>query len=448
MKSHRAARTGLLLAVPVTLISLHVLYRWLERPALPQVDLTGANQRVVDAVEEAQDQVRSHPRSSTAWGELAMVLAAHDFNDAALDCFRQAGLLDAPDFRWPYLQAVILQETEPAAAVRLYREAVQRRPDRAALQYRLGTAFLEAGDPQRAMSAFEASRNAAPQSPWPLIGLARAASADGKLQEALKYAAAAVEIDDYSRSARLELARICERLGRVAEANAWFLESEGLPDTGRGMPDPVVEAMWAHEALGAADARKCQELHAQGRLQEAEVAYAQLVRERPDLLGPRLGLAVLYQQSGRHRQAIAAYREIVARDPEHASAWYNLATIFADQGDQDAAAEAYRHCIALKPDYVHALFGLGLACQQLQRFDEARSRFEDAVKLAPEFAPARLQLGLELERAGDLSGAVFQFEHACRLAPDQAEPHTHLDRVTADLQRLQRPAETQTPDLR
>jgi tetratricopeptide (TPR) repeat protein len=338
---------GLLIAGPVLLIGAHWVLRGLNRPALPEVDLSGAHQRVVEAIERAQADVRSDPRSGANWGELGMVLAAHDFNRAALDCLQQARSLDEGDFRWPYLQGVIMHEVDPAQAALRYGEAVRMRPDRAPLQYRLGAALLETGDRAGAQTAFAASQQAAPQSTWPLVGLARAAVAEGRVDEALQFAETAVRIDSYSRAALLELAGICQRSGRTAEAQGWLLRAEGLPDAGRWMPDPVVEAMWSREALGVSQSRKCEQLHAQRRFDEAEAAYAALIRERPDLAGPRLGLAVLYQQSGRPQAAAEAYREVVELHPEHASAWYNLATVHVELNDHAAAAEAFQRWIDL-----------------------------------------------------------------------------------------------------
>ena len=155
-----------------------------------------------------------------------------------------------------------------------------------------------------------------------------------------------------------------------------------------------------------------------------------MIRERPALPGPRLGLAVLYYQTGQIDKSVAAYEELVMVFPEHVTAWYNLATIRLDLRDTEAAVEALTRCLELKPDHVHAMFSLGLAYQEVKRFDDARRQFEHLVGVAPEFSPARLQFGIELERHGEIEQAVDQFRQASQLAPGDAIPRQYLERLT------------------
>src|SRR5207244_6695765 len=56
---------------------------WLAAPSPPEVDVSGADPDVAEAVEAARSAVKWSPHSAAAWGRLGMVLRAHDFGREA-----------------------------------------------------------------------------------------------------------------------------------------------------------------------------------------------------------------------------------------------------------------------------------------------------------------------------------------------------------------------------
>src|SRR5437868_5647204 len=94
-------------------------YLWYQStaPRPPALDLEGKDPAIVAAVQEARTAVLQASRSARAWGQLGMVLAAHQFTAEANACFAQAERLNPKEPRWPYYQGVALSLGDPEAAI-------------------------------------------------------------------------------------------------------------------------------------------------------------------------------------------------------------------------------------------------------------------------------------------------------------------------------------------
>src|SRR5262245_26133961 len=85
-------RTWLLAALLLALAGVGGAY-WLllpAPPAPPDIDLSGVDPDVRAAVETARAEVQRRPRSGKVWGQLGMVLRAHDFGPESSVCFLEA----------------------------------------------------------------------------------------------------------------------------------------------------------------------------------------------------------------------------------------------------------------------------------------------------------------------------------------------------------------------
>ena len=92
----------------------------------PELDLTGAEPAVAQAIGKARAEVLKAPRSAAAWGRLGMLLRAHDYGAEANVCFARAEQLDAKDPRWPYLHGHTLLSGHPREALPLLEVALER----------------------------------------------------------------------------------------------------------------------------------------------------------------------------------------------------------------------------------------------------------------------------------------------------------------------------------
>jgi aspartate beta-hydroxylase len=125
-------------------------------------------------------------------------------------------------------------------------------------------------------------------------------------------------------------------------------------------------------------AAKAQELLRQGRIPEAESAFARLLEAAPDHVEALNVMALSALRGGQTRRALDYLRRAAAVDPKDALTQHHLGRALECAGDFPQALQAY----------------------------------QTAVRLRPEFVVARLYWADSLERAHELDSAVVQYVRA------------------------------------
>lgn len=166
-------------------------------------------------------------------------------------------------------------------------------------------------------------------------------------------------------------------------------------------------------------------LHQQGRLEEAERIYRDILRIEPDHSGSLRHLGVVQAQKGRFDDAIRLIRRAVQKNPRSAEGHNDLGVALeAAKRHADAIAH-YEQALMLRPDYAEGYFNLGNALQALGRHEEAVVRFERAIELKPGHAEAHNNLGIALHNLDRYPEALAQYEKALALNPRYAEAHNN-----------------------
>ena len=197
------------------------------------------------------------------------------------------------------------------------------------------------------------------------------------------------------------------------------------------------------------------ELHARGRLEEAERAYRRLdipFAHRESVLR---ALAELYLQAGRHREAIATlvaltdvvpdrlryygwaasvldelgrtdeaigqYQRLLGRQPGIADAHFNLALLYKKARRYGEAIAAYREAARLGSARVQEVWSnLGVLYSDLRRADEAAAMYERALEIDPAYVPALFNRAGLFEEAGQRQEAVRLYERILEIEPGHA----------------------------
>jgi protein O-GlcNAc transferase len=201
------------------------------------------------------------------------------------------------------------------------------------------------------------------------------------------------------------------------------------------------------------------ELHRAGRLDEAEVAYREVIaadasnaeawhllgtllvsmgkvsegataiRRAIELNGQRadfhVNLAVALLKLGQPVEAANACQMAISLRPDWAEAWYNLGCATGATGRWDIAIDSYRRAISLNPDHAQAHFNLGDALRHADRGDEALESFRKAAQLRPT-AEAFNNLGNSLQMQDRFAEAIQAFESALALQPDSINARSNL----------------------
>src|SRR6266700_6087155 len=113
----RRWRSWLTLALILAVIAWagHRLWRREPTPELPSISTAGLDRTIAALVTQAENDIRSAPKSGAAWGKLGMILQGADLKTEARNCFSNAEKFEPKEPRWPYFYGLLVEE-EPERA--------------------------------------------------------------------------------------------------------------------------------------------------------------------------------------------------------------------------------------------------------------------------------------------------------------------------------------------
>jgi len=171
--------------------------------------------------------------------------------------------------------------------------------------------------------------------------------------------------------------------------------------------------------------RRSLEAHRQGRIDEAERGYREILGREPGhpVATHYLGLAAW--QRGRIEEAESMMRAALAADASIPDFHNNLGLLLRDTTRLDEAIGCFRRTLEVDPGWYEAYNNLGLALEAAGRSDEAIAAWRAAIAAQPGFAAARQNLGRALVARGDYAEGWEQYRWrllAQGLAPSAPDP--------------------------
>jgi len=150
--------------------------------------------------------------------------------------------------------------------------------------------------------------------------------------------------------------------------------------------------------------------HQQGRLQEAESIYLDLLQKQPNDVDALHYLGVLRMRQGRLDEAIDFVKRALKLAPHNADAWNNLGNMLLTGNNEKAAEFAYTYATNQKPDYAEAWYNLANLLRRQRRRNEAVKCYRRVIELNPRFAGAYENIALLFLRIGrpDLTADVYR----------------------------------------
>lgn len=164
----------------------------------------------------------------------------------------------------------------------------------------------------------------------------------------------------------------------------------------------------------------------EGKLAEAEEAFAAVARLAPGLPSSYTNLGAVLAAQGRRGEALRRFEEALRIAPENADALYNLAlTLETNEAGvrygpgfaAGGALDAYTRLVRAHPDHAEGWTNLGVLQERLGRAADAARAYENAIRAAPEIPePHAFLAGLLWDR-GDRRRASEQYRVYLSLAP-------------------------------
>lgn len=440
-----------MLAVPAGVLGLLLGFRFSllqGKVQAPDPDRSDMEPQVAAKIAESRSQVLKAPESHEAWGRYGMVLHAHRLEQDAAVCYRRAAQLSPSEFRWLYLLAHALRDTDSGGALAAAEEAARVKPDYAST-YVLRGQLLETGNrPDDALFMYRKAIEAEPENAIAEFGIGRLLLAEGNVEEATIHLLRARDLSPDAAPIRGFLAQAYRQRGDRAAAIRENRLASQLTDP-IVITDPVHYAMRkesvsslallerAIEADRARDfvtavtlfqqlvelrpddpnirSRFGDTLARQSKIQPAKEQYEKALAIQSELAPAHYGLGNMLNFEGDYDGAVREYWAALATRPDHVSTLVNLASILAFQGHLEEAEDLSRKALEVEPNAFAPGFALGRVLIQRNRHLDAIPFLTAAVAARPASGPAHLQLGIALVASGDYASAWTHVERAQEL---------------------------------
>jgi tetratricopeptide (TPR) repeat protein len=309
---------------------------------------------------------------------------------------RRAGVIAGVLILGLWSAATVARNSVWTDALRLWADAAVKSPAHPAVRLNLGTEYVRAGDPARALAEFEEAIRLQPDYGLAhhnvgllYLGQGAYTQARAAFEQAAAFAPNAAE-------PLAALGTVYEALGESTRAEATLMRAAAALER---RPQPPAARLAVADAFAKS-----------GRGAEAAKHYqAVLIREQnqPSFLSAKayLGLGYLAERAGHPVEALAAYGKALAIDPHLNDARFNSANVLLAAGRYQEATAAYERLIADAPGFFHARFNLGRLYEREGRLDDARREYRAFLHDAPAgpaYASARQHAASRVE-AGAVS---------------------------------------------
>jgi tetratricopeptide (TPR) repeat protein len=295
----------------------------------------------------------------------------------------------------------------------LWKDAVEKSPNKARPHNNLGVAYMANGRMEEAIEHYKAALKSDPSFAESHFNLGSVSQAKGMTEEAIEYYKAALKCDPGFTEIYPFLGKAYMEKGVTEEAEEQFRVALRLnPNNAKlyfDIGSAYLESEYADKAV--------------------EYFKAALGLNPDDAL-THSNLGVAYQYKGMLDKAVEHYRLAAELEPRNPTSYYNLGNVYQSRGLLDNAVQLYQIALKLDPDYAEVHSNLGVAYQSKGMFDKAIEHYRAALELKPYYAEAHFNLGLVYFQQGLMEKAREEFEGALRIDPGYSKARESLDNLT------------------
>jgi tetratricopeptide (TPR) repeat protein len=170
----------------------------------------------------------------------------------------------------------------------------------------------------------------------------------------------------------------------------------------------------------------------QGKLQEAEALYRELIAAGTNNHIVYGNLAAICGMQGRFDELINHLKKALELNPNYPDFHNNLGVALKREGDLTAAIASYKSALQLKPNYPEAHNNLGNALKEQGDLAAAIASYKTALQLKPNYPEAHNNLGIVLKEQGDLTAAIASYIAAIQLNPNYPDAYNNLGTALKD----------------
>ena len=309
-------------------------------------------------------------------------------------------------------------------------------------------AALEAGKGEAAAAYAERWREAAPESPEPLLALARARAQQEDTEGAAEAMGRLIKAHPRAEEVLLKAGQSLAQAGGVQMAvKALRGAAEAHPDNAAGHLAYGHLLTRLRQQQGAVEAlRKARDLRPEWEVAVVQLAQAlpaseglEVLRaylaEHPDSFQPRLRFAQGLLATERAAQAEQVYASLAQEHPESVEVFMGLGLARFHQEGWIDAAEAFRRVLVLDPGNNAALYHLGRVAEKQQDYEGA-SAYYSRIHGGRYVQEARLREAMAAIKTDDLERALKLVRQLRTYQPEEPEYYRLEARIMAEMDQL------------
>lgn len=176
-------------------------------------------------------------------------------------------------------------------------------------------------------------------------------------------------------------------------------------------------------------------LHQQGRLDQAELLYKEVLQLQPGHFDALQLLGTVAAQRGHAAEAVGLFEQALQVQPDHASLLNNYGAALQNLQRHEEALKSYDRALRIIPNHVEALNNRGTVLRDLQRPAEALESCDRALQLKPDYPEVLNNRGNALRDLQLPEQALLSYDRALEINPDYAEAHNNRGNALRDLKR-------------
>lgn len=284
------------------------------------------------------------------------------------------------------------QKGDLGAAELSFRQILKTQTSHFISVYSLGVIAAQRGDLAKAFQFFDRAAGINPGYAPTWFNRGLVLQGLGKDRDALESFGKACALDPSYQEARTKREVLAKDMQRRLEG----YEGEGL-------------AQMATRAL---------ELQQQGKLDESEGIFKEILEQKPWDFVSLYSLGVIAQQRGDHEQALHFFDVTAQGNPQYAPNWYNRGTVLFSMKRNEEALSSFDKALELDPTYPEAYVNRGAVLQEMNRHVEALENYNRLLSHHPDNDKALGNKGILLTEFKRHDEATEVFRELLRINPD------------------------------
>jgi tetratricopeptide (TPR) repeat protein len=177
--------------------------------------------------------------------------------------------------------------------------------------------------------------------------------------------------------------------------------------------------------------QKARILYAMNRTKDAEGAYSEAIRLKPDYEDAKMKLAELYYVVKEHPKSIELLNDIIANNKKNTNAYFLRGMNQKETGDSIRAIASFQKVLEINANDYDALIQLGILLTA-RRHSAAYDYLTSAIKIQPRSVEAYFARAYYFQEKGKLQEALLDYKKVIELDENNADAYYNVGMINFD----------------